>query len=161
MKKKKFLGLLVGKQIKKKIINVGEKKKQEAWLEWATAHFSNLSHDTMDCIVTLGSWAQLQGPRHGQDSATIRPSMCHNTVEHVPRYGRDKPRHGRPARKGKQLARARASSLRAHGLGVGCVAIQAATRRSAARARARRHGTASDTAGRALRHGHNTTPGAP
>ena len=37
--------------------------------------FSSLSHDTMDCIVTQGSWAQLQGPRHGQSGAMIRPSV--------------------------------------------------------------------------------------
>ena len=39
-------------------------KRQE--LEWATAYFSSLSHDTMDCIVTQGTGASSKG-------ATILP----------------------------------------------------------------------------------------
>ena len=58
------------------------KKKRSRNLKWATAH---LSHDTMDCIVTL-AWggvalAQLGGhdtagtrPRYCQACATIRPT---------------------------------------------------------------------------------------
>ena len=81
--------------------------------------------------------------------------------------------------------RARASDARVHGLGVGCVAIQATTWRAAVlrygraglrhgrealrhgaqqRGRERRHdarGTACDKAWSSLRHGNDMVPGAP
>ena len=44
-------------------LNKKKKKSTQKATGWATAH---LSHDTMDCIVTQGSLAQLQGPRYGQ-----------------------------------------------------------------------------------------------
>ena len=62
--------------------NMLKKKKGSRNWKWATAH---LSHDTMDCIVTLGwggvAWAQPGGhntartqPRYGRACATIWPT---------------------------------------------------------------------------------------
>ena len=46
-----------------------KKKHAQKAVGWATAH---LSHGTMDCSVTQGSWALLQEPRYGQATPTTR-----------------------------------------------------------------------------------------
>ena len=46
-----------------------KKKSAQKVAGWATAH---LSHDTMDCIVTQGSWAQMQRPLYGKATPTTR-----------------------------------------------------------------------------------------
>ena len=68
-------------------------------LEWATAHFSSLSHDTIDCIVT-------QGSRGVQQGATIRPGALRHGPMTRPARAMIRPAHtqGSAASRARDLA---------------------------------------------------------
>ena len=82
------------------------KKKRLQELEWATAHFPVLGHDTRDCIVTHGQGGRAGAHSRRCDTALRRPAI-------------------RPARPTTRSARAQGlAAARARGQATGSVAIQ-------------------------------------